>query len=51
MVVPLPDSGAEAGVVVAGVVEVGAEAAPLSVGVVGTEPGADTVVEAGADTG
>ena len=31
--------------------EAGAEAAPLSVGVVGTEPGADTVVEAGADTG
>ena len=29
----------------------GAEAAPLSVGVVGTEPGADTVVEAGAATG
>ena len=45
MVVPLPDSGAEAGVV-----EVGAEAAPLSVGIVGAEPGADTVVEAGVDT-
>lgn len=55
LVVPLPDSGAEAGVVAAGVVEVGAEAAPLSVGVVGAEAGAevgaDTVVEAGADTG